>query len=113
MAAGVIAKIFLQNYDFLSDGISIFSTLWIVAGCCLLLVSIFGIAVSFGSSTILVNGVSEIFALHLILHNTKILNLCIEFIATESLLRKKQSNFWSFFFTQLFTHFTFQSMPFY
>lgn len=58
MAAGIIAKVFLGKYDFLSDGISIFSTLWIAAGCCLLLISIFGIIVSFGSSTILINGVS-------------------------------------------------------
>ncbi|KAJ6633966.1 Tetraspanin-33, partial [Pseudolycoriella hygida] len=55
VAAGVIAKIFLGKYSFLSDGISIFTTLWIVAGCCLLVISIFGIIVSFGSNTIFIN----------------------------------------------------------
>lgn len=59
MAAGTIAKIFFGNYNFLSDGFSIFSTLWIVAGGCLLLISFFGIIISFGSSTILTNVVSE------------------------------------------------------
>ncbi|XP_037050540.1 CD151 antigen-like [Bradysia coprophila] len=62
VTAGIIAKIFVGNYDFLSEGISIFSTLWIAAGCCLLVISIFGITVSFGSSTILINGYAILLA---------------------------------------------------
>lgn len=43
----------LENHT----GVSIFPTLWIAAGCFLLVVSIFGILVSSGDSTVLINTV--------------------------------------------------------
>jgi len=41
----------LENHD----GISVFPALWIATGCFLMLVSIFGILVSIGQSTLLIN----------------------------------------------------------
>lgn len=104
VAAGIIAKIAFGNYDFLGDGISIFSTLWIAAGGCLLVISIFGITVSFGSSTILINGVSEVYYV----------SLSLEWRGKGRAYRKELHNFRRFLSDFSYFHpiVVFQSMPF-
>lgn len=61
VASGSTVQYLFGRYYYIltnHNGVSIFPTLWIVTGCFLLVVSIFGILVSSGESTVLINTVN-------------------------------------------------------
>ncbi|XP_037025837.1 CD63 antigen-like [Bradysia coprophila] len=69
-SGSIVQYLFGQYYYILENhtGVSVFPTLWIAAGCFLLLVSMFGILVSSGQSTILINTYAILLSLVLVLH---------------------------------------------
>lgn len=71
VASGSTVQYIFGDYYYILEnhnGVSTFPTLWIAAGCFLLVVSIFGILVSSGESTILINTYAILLSMILILH---------------------------------------------